>query len=537
MADRYSRKSRSRQEGRARNAGARSTPPARGRSAHAAAEQQRRERRLLIYISLVLVLALLLFVFAFIRYQRSGNVANMLGREELFSGQGVYMRLPKGSIPQGVSYRGIDLSGLSYPSAYDLLLSKEGELIRTLGSLRLSYSDQELSRDPYEMGLRLDIEAILSDANGIRVSRSETASYPLEEERYRVDEEALDKALLQLKDEIDQEGKDAKGIGFDFDKLSFQFEKEQEGRVFEPEANKEQLISALKKGRFDAPVSLQVKTTPPGKSAEELSREVGFVASASTPILSYSEARNHNVKLAADRIHGTILEPGESFSYNKTVGPMTEANGYMAAGVQDADGNTDMGVGGGLCQPSTTLYQAAVRSNMRIDVHNYHSTPVDYCQIGTDAMVSDWSDLVFTNTSDAPYAIAAFFDGSTLSFAFYGPPNPDNAVIDLYVEELDPIPPTGEPKLVEDKELPANETSFKMQPRPSRHVKVYRTLTIDGELKKSELIDEHYYPESGGVLAVSNLESYKKSISGTDGGDTTATGPTSESNVVHIISP
>lgn len=115
-----------------------------------------------------------------------------------------------------------------------------------------------------------------------------------------------------------------------------------------------------------------------------------------------TESRAVNVQKAAERINGTVLQPGESFSFNKTVLPRTRANGYVMGPVFSG-GREVQGIGGGICQVSSNLYVAMVLAGIPATEHYHHSLPVDYVPQGLDATISGNSkDLKFAN----PYSCA-----------------------------------------------------------------------------------------------------------------------------------
>lgn len=459
---------------------------------------------------LILALASGFGVYSYQRYNKLQKAERCL--TNIYSSDDELTETPDGQIADGMHYRNLDLAKLSYEEARMILSEQEEEQMRHLSKLKLIYAhpDEELAEDdpgfveltPYQLGLRLDLGAILQEAKsesskllGRRLSLNE---------HYRVDQSAFEEAFNALVEKVDQEGRDAKATGFNFETAEFIFEDEQAGREMDQAKAKQEILKRLQELDFKRELTLPVNFTAPGRTAEELKPHLGLVASASTPILYYSEGRNKNISVAADRIQGTIVQPGESFSYKESIGAITAENGFVEAGVQDEYGNDDVGMGGGLCQPSTTLYIAAVRAGMRIDVHNFHSQPVSYTPLGTDCMVSDWSDFVFTNTTEYPYAIMSYFDGSTLSFSFYGAKQPDGNTIDLYVELIGETPVEEKPLEEEDPNLAPGETEVKVPPRPVTHVKVYRRYySASGEVLKSELMYDHSYPGFRGVTKVS----------------------------------
>ena len=122
-------------------------------------------------------------------------------------------------------------------------------------------------------------------------------------------------------------------------------------------------------------------------------------------------AREENLKLACNFINGTIIQPGGSFSYNDTVGERTTARGFKVAHIY-VSGTVSEGVGGGICQISSTLYVAMMIAGIPATEHHFHSLPVDYLKKNLDATVS-WKslDLKFVNPYDYPIMIIASADG------------------------------------------------------------------------------------------------------------------------------
>ena len=127
--------------------------------------------------------------------------------------------------------------------------------------------------------------------------------------------------------------------------------------------------------------------------------------------------RGINIGLAAESIDGTLLLPGEEFSFNKVVGPRTAQKGYRTAHIFVA-GQIQDGTGGGVCQVSTTLYNAVLRANLEVTERHNHMFTVGYVPLGHDAAVSyGYADLVFTNTTAYPLRLTAeVSSGNALTF-------------------------------------------------------------------------------------------------------------------------
>ena len=125
--------------------------------------------------------------------------------------------------------------------------------------------------------------------------------------------------------------------------------------------------------------------------------------------------RANNVELAARRINGVVVQPGQSFSFSATILPRTAANGYVVAPIY-ISGQTGQGIGGGVCQVSSTLYAAMVSAGLPATERHAHSLPVDYLPAGLDATIAgNYKDLKFTNTFSRPLLIQANAEGGVVT--------------------------------------------------------------------------------------------------------------------------
>lgn len=167
---------------------------------------------------------------------------------------------------------------------------------------------------------------------------------------------------------------------------------------------------------------LAVKTEKPEVTAKQLKdmlfRDV--LATYSSSFHTSSASRASNVTISAQRINGSILMPGEVFSYDKTIGRRTAENGYKEAGVYVGN-KVESGIGGGICQTSSTLYSAALYANLQIVSRTSHSLPVSYVPLGQDATIAQgYIDLKLKNNTDYPIKIVATVNGRRLTCSILG---------------------------------------------------------------------------------------------------------------------
>lgn len=144
-----------------------------------------------------------------------------------------------------------------------------------------------------------------------------------------------------------------------------------------------------------------------------------LIAHFSTYYGDSKQNRKDNIALAARKIDGFVLYPEDEFSFNDVVGKRTVENGFKTAYVIQ-DGDFVEGVGGGVCQVSSTLYNCALLANLAITCVRAHSLPVSYVAPSFDAMVSSASDLRFVNTLCAPITLRMNANGKYLRTEIYG---------------------------------------------------------------------------------------------------------------------
>lgn len=213
-------------------------------------------------------------------------------------------------------------------------------------------------------------------------------------------------------------------------------EREEKGIELDTAATKAALLvggaGSLAAGKS---VDIVVKEEEPKVTAEDLGKMGTLLAAFTTDYGGSPSNRKANVALAASKINGTLLGPGETFSYNNTVGPREVEFGWKMAH-QYQDGLVVDGVGGGVCQVSTTLYNAVLLADLKIVARSNHSMPVAYVNAGRDATVAyDSTDFKFQNSTDGPIFLGARANGETLTFRIYGTKAPERKVLSVYAGE------------------------------------------------------------------------------------------------------
>ncbi len=203
-----------------------------------------------------------------------------------------------------------------------------------------------------------------------------------------------------------------------YDKATGNVIPHEQGVEFDMEAAR-QLLEATENGQA---LTIPLIRTEPEIHTELMEANIfrDLLAEKSTSFAGSASGRVTNIKLAAEAINGTVLLPGEEFDYNLALGERTSAKGYQTAGVY-VNGQVSNGIGGGICQVSSTLYYCALYSDLDITERDFHYFSVGYLPMGLDATVS-WGgpNLRFVNDDDYPVQIYAWTSGSTLYIQIYG---------------------------------------------------------------------------------------------------------------------
>jgi len=214
--------------------------------------------------------------------------------------------------------------------------------------------------------------------------------------------------------------------------------------------------------------------------------------------------RSKNIVTAAKYLDGFVVPPGETFSFNEAVGPRTKEAGFEEALII-IDEQFTPGMGGGVCQVSSTLYNAALKAGMKIKERTRHSKVIGYVPVGLDAAVSyGYLDLKFINSTDAYIAICAEVYGGTLSFKILSErPNPYTIEVRSFIEST--VKPRTQVK--EDSGIPEGK-EYIQSPGKNGHVtRVERIWYQDGKEVRRETISRDFYPAEARVIIRGSHES------------------------------
>jgi len=313
------------------------------------------------------------------------------------------------------------LSGMSAQEGVDAVKNgvsnKAGSLV-----IRLMYGDREYDRiDSQLLGITYDVRDALNNAWAIG-HRGTIFDRKREIDETRIkgakfysatpgaNTEPVDALLVQLKNAVYRAPQDASVTFNDDASDPFIFTDEVPGRQLDIEPLKQkiyEMVSTMQGGD----VQIEPESIAPQKTVAMLQEKLSLRARAVTPISADSEEnRNNNIRRSFELLSGTVIKPGDKFSFNNVVGWRTENNGFFPA-MEYAYGELTPGIGGGVCQASTTVYLAAAEAGLEIVTREPHSGPVSYTDLGKDATVymskNRKIDFVFRNNTEDDIYITA----------------------------------------------------------------------------------------------------------------------------------
>lgn len=334
-------------------------------------------------------------------------------------------------------------------------------------------------------GLAIDIDSIKNEIiNGVERNKDISIVAKLS------DKEFVAPDASKIYKEIHTEPEDAY-----YDEENNRLVKHIDGYDFDKEFAQNILSEAKENEEYKIPL----KVIPATKTISNLESELfsDLLGTYSTNYTASNYNRSHNVALAASRFNGYIMMPGDIFSYNDVVGDRTVAAGFKSAGVYTANG-VENGIGGGICQVSSTLYNAVLYANLEIVSRTNHSYTVSYAPKGQDATVSMGSiDFKFKNNADAPIMLKTYVGGGICTVSVYGKKTEDfSVVVESTVLSTTPFSIEYE----DDETMPLGEEKIKSAGMTGYTVSSVRHITKNGKTITEKLPSSRYIPLKQVVL-------------------------------------
>lgn len=351
-------------------------------------------------------------------------------------------------IPNTVYIGDIDVSGMTVQEAESALLDHVRSLRNKV--ITLSTGDKSIQVSAEDLGLEISNLEVVEEAARLGKAGSLITRYKdkkdLEKEpkrlelAYNVDEDKVETLLEINTDNLNQE---AVNCGLERENGAFKIIEGANGIQVKVKDSVESIQNYFKQewNEESTTISLKTEVTEPQGTKEQLSKVKDVLGSFHTDYSSSAAGRAKNVQNGAAKINGSVIYPGEQFSVYEAVSPFDAENGYELAGSYE-NGTTVQTYGGGICQVSTTLYNAVILSELQVDERYNHSMIVTYVKPSMDAAIAGTAkDMKFTNNTDAPIYIEGYTSGGQIYFTIYGEETrPANREVSYESETLSETP-------------------------------------------------------------------------------------------------
>ena len=262
-------------------------------------------------------------------------------------------------------------------------------------------------------------------------------------------------------------------------------------------------LAALTYTAGDVVLDATVERVSPVVTAEMLSRMTDVLGSATTDYSASSAGRAQNVQNGTSKINGTLLLPGESFSVTNAVAPFSAENGYELAPSYESGQVVDS-YGGGICQVSTTLYNAVLKAELQVDARSNHTMLVNYVEPSKDAAIAEGlMDFVFTNSLENPIFISGSAYYGTLNFTIFGvETRPANRSIEFISETTSQTDPATNVKLVAKTDQKVGYFYQAQSPHQGLTAVLWKNIYYDGVLSDTIQVNSSNYLASPAIYEV-----------------------------------
>lgn len=452
------------------------------------------------------------------------------------------------TISQGVYIGAVDVSGMTADEAESAvnqaLAASQGSgftlklgdytITATAEDFGLSWKNTDVVDEAMALGKSGNIIKRYKDAKDLE---NQTKVYDL---AYEADESAVASFVSRIAQQYNQEA--TEGTLERDENWNLVVVGGADGIAVDEDASVTAIMNYLKEnsGASNGEIQLVAEVVKPSLTDDELSKVTDLLGTATTYYGSSYE-RNTNVEVGASKLNGTILLPGETFSVTEAVAPFTAENGYELAPSYEAGQVVDS-YGGGICQVSTTLYNAVLKAELTVVERHNHTMTVSYVDPSKDAAIAEGlMDFRFTNSTDAPIYIEGWGTDGTLTFNIYGQETRSSDRSISFVSETTGTLPSEGVTLVADYDQNVGYLEQTQAGSDGLTAVLWKYITVNGETTVEQVNSSTYQAKIAtykvgvastdasltsamlNAIASSSLEAVQNVINGTSGVETEAT--------------
>lgn len=430
----------------------------------------------------------------------------------------------------GTIVAGIELGGKSKEEALKAVTDAEPQFLPKI-NIELSYEDKNWTLTAQDLGYRFNTQEVLDEAYAYaRTGSDEERLKQIKElkashKEYNLtpshDEAVLKQKLAEIEKAVNVAPVNATVASFDTTTATFRYADGKDGLAVESDSLFSQ-VNALVKNNESGSIAVPVKAVPFDVTQAHLKGHMQKLGTYTTTSTNSADG-NHNMKLAASAINGEVIKPGAVFSFNTATGDTNlPQNGYRKA-VAISGGKKVMEYGGGVCQVSSTLYGAAIRSNMAITNRSNHMWQSSYVPVGLDATVSyPYLDFQFKNPTEYPVYIVAGMTGTKVTVTLYGYQSPDYDSIEVVSNNTGTVAQPAD-QFVVDQSLKKGQKVLDRKGNAGIRASAKRIFYLNGKVVKTEALPNSYY------RAIANIYKVGPGTEGTASSATASSAPPASS--------
>lgn len=413
------------------------------------------------------------------------------------------------TIAEGITVDGIDIGGMTKSEAEDTVRRYVEGMAD--GALELAFNGAKAEISMEELGFEWENPEIVSLAaecgqegnileryKELTTLKTEGKNYTVE---YHIDEKQLEEFIQDQA--VAHETKAMEAVVTKSGKL-FQVTESADGLTVNRERTNEVVFEKLY-GEWSGGilrVDAATQVLEPKYKTEELEQIRDCLGSYTTPYNEANRSRSVNLVNAAHFLDGQVLLPGESLSLYDKLYPCTEENGYQS-GIAYAEGGYVDSIGGGICQVSTTMYNALLLAEVKVVTRAPHSMTVSYVEPGFDSAQSAGSkDLSFRNDSDYPIYVEAYAKSGTVYCAVWGMETRSADRTVRYYNNILSKEDPGDPVITEDPSLPAGTIKYDQDAYYAIKVELYKEVSEGGKVVETKLLHTDRYQASPAKIRV-----------------------------------
>lgn len=389
-------------------------------------------------------------------------------------------KLTEGRILDGVECDGLELGGMTKDEAEEALEEHISELHKenmtftvddekvevSLETLGAAPNAKKTAKEAYDIGRTGNIFTRYSDVNK---EKHEVAIYRT------YDESIFKKQMKKATADIITTPKNAT---VKRENGEFVVTKEKSGYTLNIDDSFVNFKKAVDAGKTKCELAVTKKKAE--YTTDDVKKIKDVMGTYTTNYSSSAYGRKVNVANGAKKINGTVIYPGETFSVYEQVSPFTKENGYELAGSYE-NGQTVQTYGGGICQVSTTLYNAIIRAELKVTERHPHSMTVAYVPRSADAAIAGtYKDLKFKNQNDFPIYIEGTANGSTITFTVYGVKEDPDRTVEFESETTSVKQSTGE-KTIKDPTLAEGTKILEQSGHTGYTARLWKIVKVNGK--------------------------------------------------------